>query len=300
MAASVLTLIATATARADTQRVATAVATALAAAGARPGAPDWLEPGAVCDMFLDGLQPAAAARAARAALPPAGAFDIVVQPAARRQKRLLIADLESTVIENEMLNEMADLVGLRDRVAAITRRAMNGELDFATALRARVALFAGQPADLVLEAARRIRITPGAEALVRTMKAAGGRAILVSGGFHVFARAIGETLGFDRAHANRLAIAGDKLTGAVREPILDAAGKRAVLLKSAAELGIDPAETLAVGDGANDLPMLGAAGLGIAYRAKPHVRAQIRTRIDHADLSALLYLQGYRVAELVG
>ncbi|MGH6989362.1 MAG: phosphoserine phosphatase SerB [Stellaceae bacterium] len=299
MSALVLTLIVAENARADTDRAVTAVATALAAGGARPSAPDWLAPGIACDIAFDGIPVATAARAARTALPPAAPFDLVIQPAAGRKKRLLVADLESTIIANEMLNEMAALAGLGDGIAAVTQRAMNGEIDFAQSLRERVALFEGRPVDLILDAARQIRVTPGAATLVKTMNAAGAKTILVSGGFHVFAGALAKTLGFERAYANELMTEAGRLTGRVREPILDAAAKRTHLIERAAEWGIDPAATLAIGDGANDLPMLGAAGLGIAYHAKPHVRAQIRSHIDHSDLTALLYLQGYRAGELI-
>jgi phosphoserine phosphatase len=299
MSALVLTLILAESARADADRAVTAVATALAAAGGNPGAPDWLAPGIACDIGLAPIPIANAARAARMALPSTVPFDLVVQPKVGRKKRLLFADLESTIIANEMLNEMAALAGLGDGVAAVTQRAMNGEIDFAQSLRDRVALFEGKSTDLILEAARRIRINPGAATLVHTMKAAGAKTVLISGGFHVFAGALAKTLGFDKDYANELVTEAGRLTGKVREPILDGVGKRTSLIQSAAEWSVDPAATLAVGDGANDLPMLGAAGLGIAYHAKPHVRAQIRAHVDHADLTALLYLQGYRAGEFV-
>ncbi len=254
---------------------------------------DWLSPNLAADILFDG-DPARAAQ-----LTPQD-VDVVIQPVAGRRKSLLVADMESTVIQNEMLDEMADLIGIGRKVADITRRTMNGELDFAGSLRERVALFAGQPENLLAEAAKRIHVNPGAATLVRTMCKHGARTMLVSGGFYVFSKIVRDTLGFDRDVANDLIIANGKIAGTLREPILDAEGKAAALKKYAAEYRIDPSLTLAVGDGANDLPMLDAAALGIAYHAKPHVQARIATRIDRADLTALLYVQGYRAAEFAG
>lgn len=254
-------------------------------------AADWLGPGA-CDIV--GASEAEA-RVAIAGQP----VDILVQPAGPRKKRLLVADLESTIIENEMLEELADFVGLRAPVAAITRRAMNGEIDFVGALNERVALLRGLPETVLDEAAARIRPMPGARALVATLCRAGVRTALVSGGFTVFADRVAAALGFDRVVANRLDIVDRRIAGTVRAPIVTAATKRDTLLALAAEFGLSLDQTLAVGDGANDLPMLQAAGLGIAFHAKPAVAAAARRRIDHADLTALLYAQGYREAEIV-
>lgn len=226
-------------------------------------------------------------------------IDIVVQPADGRRKKLLVADLESTIIENEMLEELADFLGLRAPVAEITRRAMNGEIDFVGALTERVALLCGMPERLLGEAAARIRVMPGARTLIATLRRAAVTTALVSGGFTVFAERIAAELGFDRVVANRLNVAGGKLTGTVSLPIVTAATKRDTLVALAAELGIGLDATLAVGDGANDLPMLHTAGLGIAFRAKPAVAAAAQHRIDQADLTALLYAQGYRQEEIV-
>jgi phosphoserine phosphatase len=293
MSQFVLTLIAPA----DATDASVPIAAALQRAGATVAATEWLAPGSACDIFFDGIAPEAAERAARNAI--TGGFDLVAQPVVGRRKKLLVADLESTIIENEMLDEMADLIGQRDRVAAITARAMNGESDFAAALKERVALFKNQPESLLAEAAARLRVTPGAARLVKTMTAHGAATVLISGGFGVFTRPVRDRLGFSRDYANELLVEHDRLTGAVREPVFDGAGKLAALRRSAAEFGVTLAETLAVGDGANDVAMLQAAGLGIAYRAKPQVREQIRARIDHADLNALLYVQGYRAAEIL-
>ena len=260
-------------------------------------APDWLAPGTACDLLLSGIDAEAAETIARRVIGDAP-IDVLVQPAAGRRKRVLVADLESTIIENEMLDELADFVGLRAHVAEITRRAMNGELEFATALAERVALLKGLPATVLGEAASRIRLMPGARALVATSRAAGVRTALVSGGFTVFAEPIAAELGFDHVIANRLVIAEGRIAGTVMPPIVTRDTKRDTLLALARECAVPAAATLAVGDGANDLPMLDAAGLGVAFHAKPAVAAASRWRIDHADLTALLYAQGYRQDEI--
>jgi phosphoserine phosphatase len=272
---------------------------ALAAALPLAGAPDWLAPGAACDLQLAGIAGEAAEGAARRAIGDA-AIDVLVQPAAGRRKRVLVADLESTIIENEMLDELADFVGRRSVVAEITRRAMNGELDFVAALEERVALLKGLPVSVLDAAAARIKLTPGARALVATAHVAGMRTALVSGGFTVFAERVARELGFERVVANRLDIADGRIAGTVRAPIVTRDTKRDTLIALAGECAVPRSATLAVGDGANDLPMLLAAGLGIAFHAKPAVAAAARWRIDHADLTALLYAQGYRHDEIVG
>jgi phosphoserine phosphatase len=251
---------------------------------------DWLGPGA-CDV-------AAGESEARAAIGERP-IDVVIQPAASRRKHLLVADFESTIIENEMLEELADFLGMRAHVAEITRRAMNGEIDFVAALSERVALLRGLPATVLDQAARRIRLMPGARQLIATLRRAGVTTALVSGGFTVFAEPVARALGFDRVVANRLALDGDKLAGTLIPPIVTGATKRETLMSLAAELGLALDDTLAVGDGANDLPMLQTAGLGVAFRAKPAVAAASRWRVDHADLTALLYAQSYRGEEIV-
>jgi phosphoserine phosphatase len=275
-----------------------AVRARLAALHADSAPPLWLEPGVACDMGFDGIdgdQALAAARIALADLP----VDVAALPAAGRRKALLVADMESTIIENEMLDELAEFLGLRPHIAAITARAMNGEIDFAGALKERVLLLKDLPAERLDEAAGRIRISPGAQTLVATMRRNGAYCALVSGGFSYFTAQIRERLAFDIDHANNLLVAEDKLTGLVSEPILGQQAKLDALLKLAGERHLKLEQTISVGDGANDLPMLQASGLGVAYHAKPLVAAACRVRIDHGDLTALLYLQGYRREEFV-
>ncbi|AWN34359.1 phosphoserine phosphatase SerB [Methylobacterium radiodurans] len=236
----------------------------------------------------------------RAALGPEP-IDLAVLPAdAHRRKRLFLADMDSTMIEQECIDELADEVGLKAHVAAITERAMRGEIAFEPALRERVALLKDLPVGTIDGLiAERITLTPGGRTLVRTLKAHGAHTCLVSGGFTLFTGAVADKIGFDENHANRLTLAGDRLAGTVEEPIVGKEAKRATLIDLRTRLGLDPAETLAVGDGANDLAMIGEAGLGVAFRAKPAVAEAARVRIDHGDLTALLYLQGYGAAEFV-
>lgn len=301
MAASVLTLI-SADPDADAQPWADAAARALERLGARLGAADWLAPRHAIDLPFDDLDPDQAEAAVRTTLklgfdgPP---VDALAQPAADRRKRLLLSDMESTVIANEMLVEIAKLAGIEKPIDEITRRTMNDELDFTAALKERVRLLHDRPAKLLDDAAKRICITEGAKAMVATMRRHGALTVLISGGFTVFTEPVSRALGFDRAFANRLLIDGGKIAG-VAEPILTRDSKLATLTQTAAERGLALADTLAIGDGANDLPMIGAAGLGIAFHSHPNVAPRARHRIDHADLSGALYVQGYRRDEIVG
>jgi phosphoserine phosphatase len=251
----------------------------------------WLDPGVAAEFGLEAL--------------PANRWevwqglqgidvDLVIQPAAGRRKRLLIADMDSTMIQQECIDELADEAGVGAHVAGITARAMNGELDFEAALRERVGLLKGLPEAVIAGVIRdRITLMPGGRALVATMKAEGGYAALVSGGFTAFTGAIAAVLGFDENRANTLLIEAGVLTGEVAMPILGRAAKVQALQEISARLGITPAEAIAVGDGANDLGMLGLAGAGVALHAKPSVQAECDLRVNHGDLTALLYLQGY-------
>lgn len=227
--------------------------------------------------------------------------DAIVQPATGREKRLLIADMDSTMITVECIDELADYAGIKAEVSAVTEAAMRGELDFAGALDARVALLAGLDEAVIARClAERVRIMPGAKPLVQTMRARGATCVLVSGGFTRFAEPVAAEIGFHRAIANVLLVANGMLTGAVAKPIVDAGTKEATLAAETTRLGLSDGETLAVGDGANDLPMIRAAGLGVAYRAKPIVAAAAGARVESGDLTALLYAQGIARAEWVG
>jgi phosphoserine phosphatase len=243
----------------------------------------WLEEGHALDLFFDAPPP----------LPEIPGIDAVLQPTAGREKKIVISDMDSTMIEQECIDELADLVGRKKEVAAITERAMNGELDFKAALRERVALLAGlTTADLARVMDERITLMPGAKTLITTMKARGCHTVLVSGGFTFFTSRVAAEIGFHEDHANQLEIKNDRLTGKVVEPVLDKESKLQILQHIAAQHRLELSATLAIGDGANDLPMLQAAGLGVAYHAKPVVQQQVAARINHNDLSALLFLQG--------
>ncbi len=237
---------------------------------------------------------------ARHQSPDLDGLDANCVPAQDRRKRLLIADMDSTIIPVECIDEVADFAGVRAHVAAITERAMRGELDFEEALRARVALVEGLPeAELQAVYDQRVSLTPGARMLVRTMRANGAVTALISGGFTFFTQRVAAAAGFEMQQANRLLSAGGRLTGRVAEPVLGRAAKLEALQRIAGERGIALGETLAVGDGANDLGMIEAAGLGVAFRAKPIVADRARASIRHGDLTALLYLQGYRAEDFV-
>ena len=225
--------------------------------------------------------------------------DPFLVPTENRRKQLLLADMDSTMVTEETLDEMAVEAGLADQVVPVTRRAMNGELDFAEALRERIALFANQPADLIDRVRARTEMSAGGRTLVHTMRRHGAFCQLVSGGFDCFTKWVADELGFHAEASNRLIIDGDRLAGRVEEPILDRNSKLNLLNQLVGRLGIPPEAVAAVGDGANDLPMLKAASLGVAYHAKPTVRAACSARIDHSDLEAILYVQGYRHEDFV-
>ena len=274
------------------------------AAAALPGAsaPHWLNPGIAADLFLTPAGVAdnrALGEALRAALGDAK-IDVIVQVAATRRKKLFLADMDSTMIGQECIDELAAYVGMKEHVAAITERAMRGEIEFEPALRERVALLKGLDAGIVGQViAERITFTPGGRELVRTMRANGAHAALVSGGFTLFTSKVAEAIGFHENRANVLMVEDEKFAGFVSEPILGKEAKLAALIELREAHGLAPEDTMAVGDGANDLAMLGEAGLGVAFHAKPAVAAAAHARIDHADLAALLYAQGYAVGEFV-
>ncbi|TAN59210.1 MAG: phosphoserine phosphatase SerB [Magnetospirillum sp.] len=271
---------------------------ALRALGAEVGAADWLSPERACDLTFSGLDTVQADALATRIL-EGWAVDVAAQPAFGRRKRLLVADMDSTMVTGETLDELADFAGIKDHIARITARAMNGEIGFEAALRERVGLLKGLAAECLGQTWERIAFTPGAFTLVRTMKRYGATAVLVSGGFKFFTSKVRDACGFDRDIANELIVEDDRLTGRVGDTIIGREAKLATLNAASAELGITPALAVAVGDGANDLDMLRAAGLGVAFHAKPVVAAEARVRVDHGDLTALLYAQGYRDDEMV-
>ena len=262
----------------------------LRAAGAGPL--NWLAAGEACEMSGE----VGSIGAALAGLP----IDVAEIQKADRRKRLLVADMDSTMIQQECIDELGAVAGVGERIAAITARAMRGELDFEGALKERLALLKGVDAGVIGKIIReRITYMPGGATLVATMKAHGGRAALVSGGFRQFTGEVAARLGFDWHEANELIIADGKLTGSVREPILGKDAKVAALRRFAAGVEASPMDVVAVGDGANDIPMLLEAGMGVALHAKPRVREQAAIAINHGDLTALLYLQGYARDEFV-
>jgi phosphoserine phosphatase len=260
------------------------------------GSPAWLCPGIACDIAVPDGTEIAQVRQALAGLP----VDANLMPQAGRRKRLLIADMDSTIVTTETLDEMAAFIGLKEKIAAITRKSMNGEIDFPTALRERVAMLDGLAVEALQTTLDQTVLTSGAQTLVATMRANGAFTALVSGGFTFFTSAIGQRAGFDTDRSNVLEIVDGRMTGKLIGPIVDQSAKKASLEEFATAHGLAMTETVAVGDGANDLSMLGAAGLGVAFRAKPVVKAEARIHVDHGDLTALLYLQGYRRDEFVG
>ncbi|HEV2515024.1 MAG TPA: phosphoserine phosphatase SerB [Devosia sp.] len=258
---------------------------------------NWLHQRIACEIEAPkAADPVAAARAVIGSRP----VDVALVPSEGRRKQVLVADMDSTMIEQECIDELADAVGIKAEVAAITERAMNGELDFEQALRTRVALIKGLERAAIEEIRReRITLAPGGRALIHTMKAYGAYTSLVSGGFTFFADYFARRIGFDEAIANVLEFEGERLTGTVASPIVDKSTKLHRLQGLAAERNLPMTATMAVGDGANDLDMIKAAGFGVALHAKPHVAAEAGIRIDHGDLTALLYLQGYTDEDIV-
>jgi phosphoserine phosphatase len=270
---------------------------AVAGRAAAIGAIDWLAPSRSFDLPFDGDSDAVRA-ALREVAQDDWLLDFNIVAAEGRRKHLLIADMDSTIIGCECIDELADMAGIKPKVAAITERAMRGELDFPAALRERVALLKGLPLEAVARVyAERVRLNKGAKTLIATMRAHGAHTLLVSGGFTYFTARVADDAGFEHNQGNRLLDDGKHLTGMVGEPILGREAKLAALEEAVARFGLSFADTLAVGDGANDLDMIGRAGLGVAYHAKPVVAAAAGSAILHGDLTALLYLQGYRASE---
>jgi phosphoserine phosphatase len=274
--------------------IQTACASAVTAGGM-----EWLAPAHAFDIPFEG-DPDSLVAALRVTLADDWLLDVNIVPAENRRKHLLIADMDSTIIGCECIDELADMAGIKPKVAAITERAMRGELDFPAALRARVALLKGLPLEALARVyAERVRLNKGARALTATMRKNGAHTLLVSGGFTFFTTRVAADAGFEDNQGNRLDDDGKTLTGAVGEPILGREAKLQALEDAVARYGLSAADALAVGDGANDLDMIKRAGMGVAYHAKPVVAAAAGTAIAHGDLTGLLYLQGYRANEIV-
>jgi phosphoserine phosphatase len=281
-----------------TEEDQTMAASCLSELGADTADARWLAHGIACDIPFCGLD----VKVAKAniqhkfqGLP----VDIIAQNSANRRKKLLVADMDSTMIMGETLDDLAEFAGHKDEVAAITRLAMNGELHFVDALKQRIKLLEGLSLDNLKKTMARVEPTPGGKTLVKTMKANGAVTILISGGFTYFTDRVRDMIGFDKAKGNNFEIRDAKLTGQVLEPIIDKTAKLVILKKFAAEYGISEIDTIAAGDGANDLPMLMAANIGVAYHAQPAVSELARISINHGDLTALLYIQGYRTEEFI-
>lgn len=272
---------------------------ALVSGRARVGDAIWLAAGRACDIPFERTPPFEAVADVRDAL-EGQPFDIVAQPVDGRRKKLLVADMESTIIDNEMIDELAAELGLQDRIVDLTARTMRGELDFAESLIERVRMLEGLDVAVLEKLQDNIKVNPGAVELVATMRAHGAFCALVSGGFTVYSEYVRELVGFDHDQANQLEIADDKLTGRVVKPILDRQAKQVCLLRLAKDLAISAGSAIAVGDGANDMAMVLAAGLGVAYHGKPILAETAAMRVDHGDLTALLYAQGYNENEFVG
>jgi len=261
---------------------------------------DWLCEGEACDVYASGTPDGAAFSRRMGELAESFGLDAIAQPEENRRKKMLFADMESTIIREEMLELLAEHAGLREKVADITRRAMNGEIaSFRDALAERLALLRGLPASVIDETAACMTLNEGARELVSTMRAHGCYCVLVTGGFSVFTRIIANRLGFHEEHSNILAVKNGKITGELVEPVKDKESKLNVLKEVSAARGLTAEEACAVGDGANDLPMLLAAGLGVAWRAKPNVQARAQHVIRFSGLRSLLWAQGYRRDEIV-
>ena len=294
----VLTLIGAPGTSALTDSMVEGLGRQLAGAGADCGRPVWLAPGEACDLSFEGVAPERATQVAEVAL-GAAPIDFFTQAQEGRRKTILLADMESTIIAEEMLDELAEAAQLGPRIAEITARVMAGELDFEASLTERVSLLAGLPASLLDQLGSAMTLNPGALTLVRTLSANGCYCALVSGGFDIFTERVRARCGFDESRANRLIVEDGEISGRVAKPILGRQEKRQALDHISTSRGLTAQDVCAVGDGANDLDMLEAAGLGVAYRAKPLLRRRMRPLIDHGDLTAILYLQGYHRRDFI-
>jgi phosphoserine phosphatase len=270
----------------------------LAVSGAEIGNPIWLSDNQACDIPFNYLSIEDADKTGRDSLASAP-IDILSQPQKNRKKRLLIADMDSTIIQGETLDDMAELAGIGPQIAKITARAMNGEILFRDALLERIAMFSGMNASLLDQIANGVTLTPGAETLVQTMAAQGAYTALVSGGFSCFTERVAQRVGFDFNKGNEIEIINNSFSGKIIEPIITKTTKKETLEALAQKQKIGMGETLAVGDGANDIPMLHAAGLGVAYHAKPVVVANVNAQVEHTDLTTLLFYQGYKKSEFI-
>lgn len=257
---------------------------------------DWLAAGQAVDLKLSDADSYAVENFVRQTLCNAP-IDVIVQKAYRRQKKLLIADMDSTIVIGETLDELAAYAGLKDEIAAITQRAMRGELDFADALYERVAMLQGLDESYLHETMAQVELSPGAKTLISTMRAHGANTALISGGFSFFTDQVRQQVGFHTSLGNQLQVIDGKLTGKVIPPIIDKDTKLNMLIDTAEQLGLGMSDTMAIGDGANDVPMLSAAGTGVAYHAHPVAREAARARLDHTDLTGALFVQGYRLDE---
>ena len=299
---SVLTLITNSAARErgavldDT--TVSSVQKALQALAIETASADWLADGEAVDIPFAGHAAAEAEAAVRQAL-GAAPIDVIAQSVYRRKKKLLIADMDSTIVVGETLDELAAFAGVKDKISAITQRAMRGELDFAEALHERVAMLKGLDESCLAETMAAVKLTPGATSLIATMRAHGAFTALISGGFSYFTDQVRQSVGFDSSLGNQLAIENGKLTGQVIPPIVDKDTKCIMLIDTAEQMGLGMSDTMAIGDGANDVPMLTAAGTGIAFHAHPVAREAARARLDVADLHGALFIQGYRRDEFV-
>jgi len=290
---NVLTLIANPAERPLGDPDITTARQALEGVGAKTASADWLSADEAADIEFDGLVPKAAEATVLQAL-GGQAIDVIAQSTARRKKKLIIADMDSTIVEGETLDELAEFAGLKTEIAAITTRAMNGELDFLDALKARVAMLEGLSESFLAETMKGVKFNPGARELIATMRANGAFTALISGGFSYFTDIIREQAGFHMSLGNKLEVTGGQLTGKVIPPVVTKDTKLEMLTDMAAQQELGIRDTMAIGDGANDVPMLRAAGMGIAYHAHPVARETARARLDHTDLTGALFIQGYR------